>query len=353
MVAPLIIAALIGGAASLGGAMISAGSARRAGRAQSEAASQNRDLAFQYTDESLADFDSALQGAVGQLRRGAEAADQGYQRGIGALSNAYDRARSDVSSGYSGALSALNRGYSDAAGFQQPFYSSGTRSLSELTALLGLNGTQAANDAMGRFQTSPGYQFQMEQGVGALDRSAAARGGLYSGAQGKALTEYGQGLANQEFNNRLMMLSDLASRGQQAGGTLSSLSASQGQQAGDLMANRGLALADVATQRGRALSDMYVGQGGVAGGYNSAIAQALLGGAGQRAGIRLSGLQAATGANTDVGNAAASQAINVGNAWNSGLSNISQLAGYVGGQMQNTSAMTPTMPASSLPQMYR
>lgn len=47
----------------------------------------------------------------------------------------------------------------------------------------------------------PGYQFRLAQGVKAMDRSASARGGLFGGAQQKALTEYGQGMGSQEFGN--------------------------------------------------------------------------------------------------------------------------------------------------------
>ena len=45
----------------------------------------------------------------------------------------------------------------------------------------------------------PGYQFRLRQGQEALDASAAARGGLGSGAQQKALLEYGQDLGSQEY----------------------------------------------------------------------------------------------------------------------------------------------------------
>jgi len=47
----------------------------------------------------------------------------------------------------------------------------------------------------------PSYQFRMEEGVNALDRSAASRGRLLSGAQDRAVTRYGQDLASQEYGN--------------------------------------------------------------------------------------------------------------------------------------------------------
>jgi hypothetical protein len=51
-----------------------------------------------------------------------------------------------------------------------------------------------------RFRADPGYQFSVDQGVKARDASAAAKGMLLSGNQLTALTDYGQGMANQQFN---------------------------------------------------------------------------------------------------------------------------------------------------------
>jgi len=49
--------------------------------------------------------------------------------------------------------------------------------------------------------TDPGYGFRLSEGLKALERSAAARGGLLSGGTGKALTRYGQEAASQEYGN--------------------------------------------------------------------------------------------------------------------------------------------------------
>lgn len=47
----------------------------------------------------------------------------------------------------------------------------------------------------------PGYQFQLEQGTNAIDQNAAANGSLLSGNTGKALTDYGEGLASTDYGN--------------------------------------------------------------------------------------------------------------------------------------------------------
>lgn len=49
-------------------------------------------------------------------------------------------------------------------------------------------------------ENDPGYQFGMNQGMQALDRSAAARGSLLSGATLKAAQRFGQDYAGTKFN---------------------------------------------------------------------------------------------------------------------------------------------------------
>ncbi len=84
---------------------------------------------------------------------------------------------------------------------------------------------------MNDFQADPGYQFRLDEGQKALERSAAARGGLMSGATMKALTRYSQGVASDEFQNaynrfnndrtnRFNRLASLAGTGQTANNQL-------------------------------------------------------------------------------------------------------------------------------------
>jgi hypothetical protein len=47
----------------------------------------------------------------------------------------------------------------------------------------------------------PGYAFRMSEGMKALDRSAAARGGLLSGSTLKGAQRFGQDLGSQEYQN--------------------------------------------------------------------------------------------------------------------------------------------------------
>lgn len=58
----------------------------------------------------------------------------------------------------------------------------------------------------GAFQGTDAFQFALDQGVAARDKSAAAAGQLGSGNQQKELTAFGTGLANQDRGNELNRL---------------------------------------------------------------------------------------------------------------------------------------------------
>ena len=65
------------------------------------------------------------------------------------------------------------------------------------------------------FQTDPGYNFRLSEGLKAIDRQAAARGGLISGAGLKAAGRFGGDLASQEYGNAFNRFQ--TSRASQAG----------------------------------------------------------------------------------------------------------------------------------------
>ncbi|RPJ30420.1 MAG: hypothetical protein EHM17_16840 [Verrucomicrobiaceae bacterium] len=51
------------------------------------------------------------------------------------------------------------------------------------------------------YQADPGYGFRVSEGMKALDRTAASRGGLLSGATLKGAQRFGQESASQEYQN--------------------------------------------------------------------------------------------------------------------------------------------------------
>lgn len=93
---------------------------------------------------------------------------------------------------------------------QAPFREAGLTAQNRLMTLLGLEGGEANAADFGRyardfgmsdFEADPGYGFRMSEGMKALERSAAARGGLLSGTTLKGVQRFGQDLASQEYQN--------------------------------------------------------------------------------------------------------------------------------------------------------
>jgi len=98
------------------------------------------------------------------------------------------------------ALALQRRMYEEGVQRQQPYYQAGVNALAQLT---GRTGTMPAafQYRPEQLTTDPGYGFRLQEGLKALERSAAARGGLLGGGTGRALTRYGQEMASQEFGN--------------------------------------------------------------------------------------------------------------------------------------------------------
>lgn len=90
-----------------------------------------------------------------------------------------------------------------------PFLAGGTSGIENLTALLSTPGSGLLTPWSSTFtaptlaqaEQYPGYQFQLQQGEGALQNSAAARGGLESGNTQEALGNYAQNFAQTDYSN--------------------------------------------------------------------------------------------------------------------------------------------------------
>jgi len=71
---------------------------------------------------------------------------------------------------------------------------------------LGINGPEGNTRATTAFQTGPGYQFSLDQGLDAINRRRATSGMLNSGNADIDALKFGQGLANQEYGGWLSNL---------------------------------------------------------------------------------------------------------------------------------------------------
>jgi len=110
--------------------------------------------------------------------------------------SAANRAGNQQAAASDRAAELQNQQYQENVKRQQPFYQAGVNALPEL-----VNASKYTNFGMDQFQADPGYAFRLSEGQKALERSAAARGGLLSGGTGKALTRFGQEMGSQEYTN--------------------------------------------------------------------------------------------------------------------------------------------------------
>lgn len=124
---------------------------------------------------------------------------------------------------------------------QMPWLKAGERALTKLEGAV-----DYTPFGMKQFQADPGYAFRLAEGQKALERSAAARGGLISGAALKAAERYGQNVASDEYTNafnryqteraaKLQPLQSLAGVGQTTAANLGSAGAANAANVGNYL----------------------------------------------------------------------------------------------------------------------
>lgn len=198
--------------------------------------------------------------------------------GTGASIYASNRAATAQRNAARDAAALQQEAYARQEALQEPFRQGGMAAQNRLMTLLGLQlpegaeyvpglevdrrskdfGKYARDFSMKDFEADPGYGFRMSEGMKAIERSAAARGGLLSGATLKGITRFGQDTASEEylnaFNryqtnraNQLNPLQSLMGAGQSSANLLSNAAGQKGQ-----------GLADSAMARGQATASGYM-----------------------------------------------------------------------------------------------
>ena len=126
----------------------------------------------------------------------AQAQTAGINAGINQLQGSYGQGVNALNQNYTAGLQPFQQNYANAAQGQ-----------TALGNALGLNGQQGSAAALQAFQSAnPGYGFQLQQGENAVLANQAATGQLASGNTNLDLTNYGQGLANQSYNQYVQNL---------------------------------------------------------------------------------------------------------------------------------------------------
>jgi hypothetical protein len=132
-------------------------------------------------------------------------------------------------------------------------------------------------------EQTPGYQFRLNQGIQALDRSASAKGTLLNGGYQKDLMEFAQGLASTEFDREFGRNSSLADLGMRAAGAQGAYGTSYSNDLTNLTTGAGNAQAAGTAASGNAWGGTLQGLGSLgmqAGLYNWLRPQPPMGGGG-------------------------------------------------------------------------
>jgi hypothetical protein len=151
---------------------------------------------------------------------------------------------------------------------QEPWRAAGQTALNRLSSGLGTGGEFDQRFNMGTFQQDPGYAFRLSEGMNALNKTAAARGGMLSGAALRGATRYGQDLGSQEYQNAfnryyrereamLNPLQSLAGVGQTSAQSLGGAAASYGANAGNLAMTGGANQANALLAGGNIRASQY------------------------------------------------------------------------------------------------
>ena len=280
----LAVAAGIGAVGAIGGGLIAAGGAKSAAKTQTQAAEQaqlSQERAFERQVQLQEPFRQGGLTAQAQIMNllglGAPPSAAGAPVDVRQNPQAYGLREINIPSIFGSAPQSF---YLDAQGntvddieayaAQNPLSApapAGGAPPSEF-------GSLAKPFGMEQFQQDPGYAFRQAEGMKALERSAAARGGLLSGGTLKGIQRFGQDLASQEYGNafnryqveraaRLNPLQSLMGSGQSSANTLTGAAGQLGQ---------GQAQSQLAA--GQARASGYVGSANALGGALSSIGQA-------------------------------------------------------------------------------
>ncbi len=110
-------------------------------------------------------------------------------------------ANSLVANGTNQGNDILNKFYQSNMALLAPYLTAGAGAEGQLSAGLQPGGVfNTPVTAKQLLADDPGYQFRLDEGTKALDRSASAKGG-FGGGQARAITQYGQDYGSNEFQN--------------------------------------------------------------------------------------------------------------------------------------------------------
>jgi hypothetical protein len=246
-----IIPAAIGGITSIFQGKKQADAATTAAKTQSDASLEAARMALAAGERSAADITATGERGAGEIATAGEGAATGIsdlsRTVAGDVRGAGESAAQGVRLSADEANGLLRSIYGDAVSWLGDFRGAGTAATQQLQAGIEQGGEFNKKFTAADLELDPGYAFRLAEGSKALERSAAARGGLQSGGTFKALTRYAQGVASDEYQKafdryntdratRFSMLSKLSDTGLDA--TRASIAAGEtysGRASGNIM----------------------------------------------------------------------------------------------------------------------
>lgn len=190
------------------------------------------------------------------------------------------------------AQAAQERMYREGVERMEPFRLGGVAATNRMLELYGIGGDKNAAGygsyaqpfSMADYQADPGYNFRVQEGQRAIDRSAAASAGLQSGNALRAAARYGHEMGSQEYGNaynrffqqrelQMRSLQGLASPGSSMAASGAHIGAQTGANIANTMIGAGQAMGQGIEQAGAARASSYMG--------GASALQGALGGIGQ------------------------------------------------------------------------
>jgi hypothetical protein len=263
-----------GAAAGVVGDMMQTDAARDAQQQtaeQIEAANRDAQLA---AGSAMSRLDATAPMVAGQL-------ESGYLGGVDFATQGFGQQREDllqsgalgadaIAQGQGGALSALYSGVGNAGDILVNRQDRAGQMLDQQGGMYG------------NYQADPGYAFRRQEGEDAMRRMQSAQGGRFGGAAMKALVDYNQNMASQEFgnyvgraNSEFGARSGSDAQALQAGGQLANIYAGAGQTGAGIIGQNAGQLADIYGRTGTQLANQAAGAGGTLGqmtqGYHGSL----------------------------------------------------------------------------------
>ena len=185
----------------VGAAAVGAGGNLLGGWLQSRAAAKAQRILLDKGNAVGHSIDKATQGAIDAGYAGITQANDALGQGLDRATAARDTSLSYV----------------------RPYQAAGEGAVTQLSQLLAPGGEFNHQFTAADMVMDPGYDFRMQAGQKALERSAAARGSLLGGGTQEAITRYAQDYSSNEYDKAFQrfesyfgMLSGLAGFGQTA-----------------------------------------------------------------------------------------------------------------------------------------